>query len=64
MEVRGQLHASAALPPGKGSPVPIVQEDGQAPEPVWKWQLQEKPSVGNRTPVVLPVVSHILTELA
>jgi hypothetical protein len=36
MEVSGQLHAPAALlPPGKGPPVPIVQETGWAPEPVW-----------------------------
>jgi hypothetical protein len=27
--------AGRALPPRKGSPVPIVQEAGWAPEPVW-----------------------------
>jgi len=32
--VRGQRHAPAALPPGK-EPVPIVQEAGWAPGPVW-----------------------------
>jgi hypothetical protein len=32
--VRGQLHAPAALPPGK-DPVPIVEEYGCAPRPVW-----------------------------
>jgi hypothetical protein len=31
-----------ALAPGKGSPVPIVQEAGWAPEPVWTQRLQEK----------------------
>jgi hypothetical protein len=31
-----------ALAPGKGPPVPIVQEAGWAPEPVWKQRLQEK----------------------
>jgi hypothetical protein len=34
--VSGQRHApDALLPPGKGPPVPIVQEAGWAPEPVW-----------------------------
>jgi hypothetical protein len=37
MEVSGQL-----LPPGKGPPVPIVQEAGWAPEPVWTQRLEEK----------------------
>jgi hypothetical protein len=32
--VRGQRHAPATLYPGK-DPVPIVQETGWAPEPVW-----------------------------
>jgi hypothetical protein len=31
-----------ALPPGKGPPVPIVQEAGWAPEPVWTRRLEEK----------------------
>jgi hypothetical protein len=36
MGVSGQRHAPAALlPPGKGPPVPIGQEAGWAPEPVW-----------------------------
>jgi hypothetical protein len=49
-----------ALPPGKGPPVPIVQEAGWAPEPVWTQGLEEKSSasVGNRTPIVQPVVRH------
>ena len=34
MGVGGQRHALAALPPGK-DPVPIVQEAGWAPGPVW-----------------------------
>jgi hypothetical protein len=45
-----------ALPPGKGPPVPIVQEAGWAPEPVWTQGLEE--NVGNRTPIVQPVVRH------
>jgi hypothetical protein len=35
MEVSGQLHASAALPSWKELTVPITQEAGWAPEPVW-----------------------------
>jgi hypothetical protein len=31
-----------ALPPEKGPPVPIVQEAGWAPEPVWTKRLEEK----------------------
>jgi hypothetical protein len=31
-----------ALPPGKGPPVPIVQEGRWAPEPVWTQRLEEK----------------------
>jgi hypothetical protein len=39
----GQLHAPATLsPPGKEPPVPIVQEAGWAPEPVWTQRLEEK----------------------
>jgi hypothetical protein len=49
-----------ALPPGKGPPVPIVQEAGWAPEPVWTQRLQEKSFAfaGDRTPIVQPVVRH------
>jgi hypothetical protein len=31
-----------ALPPGKGPPVPIVQEAGWAAEPVWTQRIEEK----------------------
>jgi len=31
----GQLHAPAALLPGKGTPVPLEEETEWAPEPVW-----------------------------
>jgi hypothetical protein len=42
-----------ALTPGKGPPVPIVQETGWPPEPVWTQGLEEKSfaSAGNRTPI-------------
>jgi hypothetical protein len=64
MGVSGQRHAPAALlPPGKGPPVPIVQDTGWAPEPVWKQRLEEKsfaPRRGSNPdhPVVQPVVRH------
>jgi hypothetical protein len=32
-----------ALPPGKWPPVPIVQEAGWAPEPVWAQRIEENP---------------------
>jgi hypothetical protein len=35
MEVSGQLHSPAALPPGKETPITIGYEDGSAPEPIW-----------------------------
>jgi hypothetical protein len=43
-----------ALAPGKGPPVPIVQEAGWASEPVWTQRIEEKSfaSAGDRTPVV------------
>jgi hypothetical protein len=42
-----------ALPPGKGAPVPIVQEAGWAPEPFWTQRLGEKSfaPAGDRTPI-------------
>jgi hypothetical protein len=52
--VSGQRHAPAALlPPGKGPPVPIVQEAGWAPESVWTQGLAEKSfaPAGDRTPI-------------
>jgi hypothetical protein len=52
-----------ALTPGKGPPVPIVQEAGWAPEPVWTQRLQEKSYRLCRwsnldLPVVRPVARH------
>jgi predicted amidophosphoribosyltransferase len=59
MGVSGQRHAPAALLP----PVPIVQEAGWAPEPVWTQRLEKKilcPRRGSNLdrPVVQPVVRH------
>jgi hypothetical protein len=49
-----------ALPPGKEPSVPIVQEAGWVPEPVWTQRLEEKcsASVGDRTTAVQSVVRH------
>jgi hypothetical protein len=69
MGVSGQHHApTAILPPGKGPPVPIVQEAGWAPEPVWTQRLEEKSfvSAGDRTPIARsssPWSDTILPEL-
>jgi hypothetical protein len=35
IEFRGQLDFMAALSPRRDPPLPIEQEDGWAPEPVW-----------------------------
>jgi hypothetical protein len=52
MEVSGQLHAPAALPPEKGHLVPIGQEAGWTPEPVWTpwWRGKFRAPAGNQTP--------------
>jgi hypothetical protein len=43
MEVSGQLQASAALPPGKETLLPIEKEAGWgAPEPFWTRYLKKK----------------------
>jgi hypothetical protein len=36
MGVVGQRHAPAALPPQERKPLPILQEAGWAPAPVWR----------------------------
>ena len=53
--VRGQRHAPAALYPEK-DPVPIVQEAGWAPGPVWAAENLAPPGCDPRT--VQPVVSR------
>jgi hypothetical protein len=53
MDMTGQFHASAALPPGKEPPVPIGLEAGWPPEPV--------APVGYRTPTVQPL-AHRYTD--
>jgi hypothetical protein len=51
--LNGGEWSAALLPPGKGPAVPIVQEAGWAPEPVWTQRLEEKFSApaGDRTPI-------------
>jgi hypothetical protein len=41
------------LTPGKGPPVPIGEEVGRAPEPVWIQRIKKKffVSAGDRTPI-------------
>jgi hypothetical protein len=51
------------LVPGKGPPVPIVQEDGWAPEPVWTQRLEDNsfglfPGSNLVRPVGKPVARH------
>jgi hypothetical protein len=62
MGVSGQRHAPAALyRRGKDPRYPIGQEAGWALEPVWTQGLEEKSSasVGDRTPVIQPVVKTL-----
>jgi hypothetical protein len=52
-----------ALPPGKGTPVPIVHDVGWAPEPVWTQRLEEKSCClcqgsNLERPVVQSVIRH------
>jgi hypothetical protein len=51
--VSGRHAPAALLPPGKGPPVPIGQEFGLVPEPVWTQRLKEKTfaPAGDRTPI-------------
>jgi hypothetical protein len=60
MEVSGQLHALIALLQRKEPPVPIGQEAGCAPEPVWTRRLSEKSfaPAGNLTPIVQQVAIY------
>jgi hypothetical protein len=53
-------HPGRVLRPGKGPPVPIVQEAGWAPELVWTQRIEEKSSAsaGDRTPIAQSVVRH------
>jgi len=65
MEVSGQLHAPPALLPGKEPLLPVGEEVGWAPEPVWmRWRRVKFPApAGTRTPDY-PARSPVLTELS
>jgi hypothetical protein len=62
LEVSGQLHAPAALTPGKEPPVPIEQEVRWTSEPVWTiWRSENSWShrdSNSDSSVVQPVVSR------
>jgi hypothetical protein len=47
------LEKGRSFPPWKGPPVPIGQEAGWAPEPVWPQRIEEKSfaPAGDRTPI-------------
>jgi hypothetical protein len=64
MEVSGELHALAALSPGKEPLITFGYEAGWAPEPAWTLWSREKylVSAGKLTPAFQPV--PILTELS
>jgi hypothetical protein len=53
MGVGGQRHVPAALIPGEGPQIHIVQEAGWASELIWTQRLEESSfdSAGNRTPI-------------
>jgi hypothetical protein len=57
MEVSGQLHTPAALPPEEELPAPIGYEAGWAPEPVWTlWSGEKSLTLAeNRTTAVQPL---------
>jgi hypothetical protein len=51
-----------ALAPGKGPPVPFVQEAGWAPEPVWTQRLEEESCrIFRRSNLDRPVVQALAT---
>jgi hypothetical protein len=57
MKVSGQLHAPAALLPGKEPPIPMGEEAVWAPEPILMLLRRKNLALtGNRTPIVQHVV--------
>jgi hypothetical protein len=60
MGVSGQLHALAALPPGKESPEPFDQEAGWFPEPVWTfWRTESSLALAGNGTLYCPPCSLV-----
>jgi hypothetical protein len=62
---RSASRPGRAIAPGKGPPVPIVQEAALAPEPVWTQRLEEKffrlyRGSNLDRPVVQPTARHYI----
>jgi len=56
MELIGELHGPAALPPGYEVPVPTGREAGWAPEPDWtRWRIEKNPCPCQESNPGLPV---------
>jgi hypothetical protein len=61
VDERSASRPGRALTPGKAPPVPIVQEAGWAPEPVWTQRLEEKSScLCQRSNLDRPVVQSVV----
>jgi hypothetical protein len=60
MEVSNQHHAPVALSSGKEPPVPIEQEAGLAPEPVWTVVGKSDHEDNKKTNTVLCDIAHRL----
>jgi hypothetical protein len=61
MVVSGQLHAPAALLPGKSPAVLIVKEAGWDTEPVWElWRREKSCHAGKQTRTVKPVARRYI----
>jgi hypothetical protein len=64
MEVNGQIHAPAYLPPGKSLLVPIGSVAGLTSESLWTlWEREKSCHSGNPTPASQPE-AHLYTDSA
>jgi hypothetical protein len=66
MEVNGQLHVPADLPPRIVPLISIGWETVWGPEPVWTpwWREKFPASAGTQTPIIQPVTQRYTTELS
>jgi hypothetical protein len=62
LEVSGQLHAPAALPPEKEPPILIGEEAGWAPEPVWTIRRSENWETNGFYPVAMILQNTHITQ--